>query len=218
MGEGESGGMAFLKAISPLASWSRARWFSSFFDQRIRIARLRLSHEWQASTTQRRARAGAARLEVDLVAAAADMRGEPVLVDEFARVGVVVGAVEGDRLRLLRGRLGPGDRDRVERALQQRVVVAVGALVPQPDRDSRALAEDRPLRPLLALSVGLGRSSARPAALWSLRRRRPARPSRSRSPGRSPAVLAARTRGRRPPAPTPESAGAPPTRSRRRPR
>jgi hypothetical protein len=45
-----------LKAISPLASWSRARWFSSFFDQRIRIARLRLSHEWQASTTQRRAR------------------------------------------------------------------------------------------------------------------------------------------------------------------
>ena len=47
---------AFLKAIRPLASWSRARWFSSFFDQRIRIARLRLSHEWQASTTQRRAR------------------------------------------------------------------------------------------------------------------------------------------------------------------
>jgi hypothetical protein len=47
---------AFLKAIRPLASWRRARWFSSFFDQRIRIARLRLSQEWQASTTQRRAR------------------------------------------------------------------------------------------------------------------------------------------------------------------
>ena len=47
---------AFLKAIRPAASWSRARWFSSFFDQRIRIARLRLSHEWHASTTQRRAR------------------------------------------------------------------------------------------------------------------------------------------------------------------
>src|SRR5207247_4670239 len=47
---------AFLKAIRPHASWRRARWFSSFFDQRIRIARLRLSHEWQASTTQRRAR------------------------------------------------------------------------------------------------------------------------------------------------------------------
>src|SRR6266542_2601601 len=47
---------AFLKAIRPLASWSRARWFASFFDQRSRIARLRLSHEWQASTTQRRPR------------------------------------------------------------------------------------------------------------------------------------------------------------------
>ena len=46
----------FLKAIRPLASWSRARWFSSFLDQRIRIARLRFSHEWQASTTHRRAR------------------------------------------------------------------------------------------------------------------------------------------------------------------
>ena len=100
--------------------------------------------------------AGAARLVVDLFAAAADVRGEPVLVDEFARVGVVVGAVEGDSLRLLRGRFGPGDRDRVERALQQLVVVAVGALVLEPDRDSLAFAEDRPLRPLLALSVGFG--------------------------------------------------------------
>ncbi|HEX3911255.1 MAG TPA: DNA polymerase ligase N-terminal domain-containing protein, partial [Solirubrobacteraceae bacterium] len=31
---------ARLRAIMPLASWRRARWFSSFFDQRIRIARL----------------------------------------------------------------------------------------------------------------------------------------------------------------------------------
>jgi hypothetical protein len=45
-----------LKAIIPLASWSSARWFSSFFDQQIRIARLRFSQEWLASTTQRRAR------------------------------------------------------------------------------------------------------------------------------------------------------------------
>ena len=36
---------ARLRAIMPLASWRRARWFSSFLDQRIRIARLRLSHE-----------------------------------------------------------------------------------------------------------------------------------------------------------------------------
>jgi len=47
---------AFLKAIRPLASWRRARWFWSFFDQRISSARLRLSQEWQASTIQRRAR------------------------------------------------------------------------------------------------------------------------------------------------------------------
>ena len=47
---------AFLKAIRPLASWSSARWFSGFFDQRISSARLRFSQEWQASTTQRRAR------------------------------------------------------------------------------------------------------------------------------------------------------------------
>jgi hypothetical protein len=100
--------------------------------------------------------AGVARLEVDLFAAAADVRGEPVSVDELARVSVVVSAVEGDPLRLLRGRLGPLDRDRVERALQQLVVVAVGALVLESDRDSLAFAEDRPLRPLLALSVGLG--------------------------------------------------------------
>jgi transposase len=47
---------AFLNAISPLASWRRARWLQSFFDQRMRIPRLRLSQEWVASTTQRRAR------------------------------------------------------------------------------------------------------------------------------------------------------------------
>jgi hypothetical protein len=64
-----------------------------------------------------RAPAGAARLEVDLFAAAADVRGEAVGVDELARVDVVVGAVEGDPLRLLGGRLGPLDRDRFECAL-----------------------------------------------------------------------------------------------------
>ena len=100
--------------------------------------------------------AGGAGLEFDLLAAAADVRGEPVFADQLARVGVVVGPVEADALRLFVGRLGPFDRDRVERALQQRVVVAVGALVLEPDRDSRAFAEDRPFRPFLALSVGLG--------------------------------------------------------------
>jgi predicted O-methyltransferase YrrM len=36
---------ARLKAIRPLASCSRARWFSSFLDQRTRMPRLRLNHE-----------------------------------------------------------------------------------------------------------------------------------------------------------------------------
>jgi hypothetical protein len=34
---------AFLRAIRPLESCSRARWFSSFLDQRMRIPRLRFS-------------------------------------------------------------------------------------------------------------------------------------------------------------------------------
>lgn len=32
-----------MKAVRLLASWSRARWFSSFLDQRVRIPRLRLT-------------------------------------------------------------------------------------------------------------------------------------------------------------------------------
>lgn len=46
---------AFLNAMRPLESCRRARWFSSFLDQRMSIPRLRFSQEWQASTTQRRA-------------------------------------------------------------------------------------------------------------------------------------------------------------------
>jgi hypothetical protein len=41
--------------MRPLESWRRARWFSGFLDQRIRIPRLRFIQEWHASTTQRRA-------------------------------------------------------------------------------------------------------------------------------------------------------------------
>ena len=99
---------------------------------------------------------GAAGLELDLLAAAADVRGESVLADELARVDVVVGPVKADPLRLRRGRLGALDRDRAKRRLQQLVIVAVGARVLEPDRDSRAFAEDRSLRPFLARSVGFG--------------------------------------------------------------
>ncbi len=44
------------QVMSAQARWSRARWFSGFFDQRMRSARKRLSQEWVRSTTQRRAR------------------------------------------------------------------------------------------------------------------------------------------------------------------
>ena len=47
---------AFLNAMRPLASWSRARWFSGFLDQRMSSPRLRFIQECVASTTQRLAR------------------------------------------------------------------------------------------------------------------------------------------------------------------
>ena len=103
-----------------------------------------------------RAPAGGADLVGDLLAARTDMRAELVLAREFADVGVVVGPVEAEALGSFRRRRWPLDRDRVERAFQEEVVVAVGALVVESDRDALPLAEDRSLRPFLALSVGFG--------------------------------------------------------------
>ena len=84
------------------------------------------------------------------------MRGEAELAGEFAHLVVVVGRVEAEALRLLVGRLGPVYWDRLERRAGEEVVVAVGALSGDPDRDTAALDEERSLRPLFALSVGLG--------------------------------------------------------------
>src|SRR5271170_195949 len=55
------------------------------------------------------------------------------------------------------------DRDRVQRPLQQLVVVAVRAVVIEPERNPRSLGEDRTLRPPLALSVGFGPVLAPPS-------------------------------------------------------
>jgi hypothetical protein len=99
---------------------------------------------------------GVVGLEVDLLAARADVRRELVVADQLADLSVVICLVQTDALRLLRGRCRSLDRDRVERALQQLVVVAVCAVVIEPDRDPRSLGEDRALRPPLALSVGFG--------------------------------------------------------------
>jgi hypothetical protein len=92
----------------------------------------------------------------DLLAASADVRRELVFDGEVVALGVVVGLVEAEALWRLRGRLRSLDWDRVERRLQELVVVAVGTVVCQPDRDPAALAENRTFRPFFALSVGFG--------------------------------------------------------------
>jgi hypothetical protein len=96
-------------------------------------------------------------------AAAADVGGEAELGQQFAHLVVVVGLVEAEALRPFGGGLGPGDRDRVERDAGELVVVRVGAVVLDPDRDPLALAEEAPFRPFLALSVGFGPVFARPS-------------------------------------------------------
>jgi hypothetical protein len=97
-----------------------------------------------------------AELVGDLLAARPDVRGELVLGDEVVALAVVVGLVEAEALGRLGSRLRSLDWDRVERRFQELVVVAVGAVVRQPDRDPAALAENRTFRPLFALSVGFG--------------------------------------------------------------
>jgi hypothetical protein len=46
-----AGGVSRLEGDQPHLSCNRARWFSSFRGQRVRMPRLRLSHESRASTT-----------------------------------------------------------------------------------------------------------------------------------------------------------------------
>jgi hypothetical protein len=78
----------------------------------------------------------------NLLAACADVRREAVLRDSATGFLVVVGLVQADALRLLRGRLGTLNRDRVEGAFQQLMVVAVRTVVVEPDRYPRTLRED----------------------------------------------------------------------------
>ena len=91
------------------------------------------------------------------------MRGEAELAGQLVDLVVVVGRVEAQALRTRQGRLGPLDRDRLERRASEQVVVAVGACVGYPDRDAATLCEERSFRPLLALSVGLGPVLAPPS-------------------------------------------------------
>ena len=98
-----------------------------------------------------------------LLAARANVRAETELAGELLDLVVVVSRVEAQTLWTLPGRLGPFDRDRLERRAGEQVVVAVGARLGYPDRDAATLREERPFRPLLALSVGLGPVLAPPS-------------------------------------------------------
>jgi hypothetical protein len=62
---------------------------------------------------------GVALLEVDLLAAGADVRCEFATFEELANLLVVVGLVETQALGFFLAGLGALDRDRVERPLQQ---------------------------------------------------------------------------------------------------
>ena len=91
-----------------------------------------------------------------LFAAGADVWREPEVSEQVADLLVVVGLVQTSALRRVLGRLGPVDRDRLERLLQQLVVVAIRAVVRDPDGDTGRLSDDRALGPFFALSVGFG--------------------------------------------------------------
>ena len=106
--------------------------------------------------------AGLAFERLSFFATAADVGGEAELFEQLTYLVVVVAAVEAEPLRLLKCRLRTLDRDRLERRARQLEVVAVRAGREDPDRDTRALGEEAPFRPFLALSVGFGPVSSPP--------------------------------------------------------
>ena len=122
-------------------------------------------------------------LELDLLCSGSHVRGVAALAGESAGAVGVVAAVERQPLRLLQGRGGSLDRDRVERRFEQLQVVAVGAVVRQPDRDPCRLAEKRTFRPFLARSVGFGPVASPPKGAF------PVAPSQDSQSQSIPTVL-----------------------------
>jgi hypothetical protein len=98
---------------------------------------------------------GVALLEVDLLTTRSDVWCEFAVFEQFADDGEVVSLVQTESLGIVLGGLGALDRDRVQRPCQQEVVIAVRAVVVDPDRNATRLDEERALRPPLARSVGL---------------------------------------------------------------
>jgi hypothetical protein len=107
--------------------------------------------------------AGLAHDRSRLFAASADVGGEGKLGGELVHLGEVVALVEAEPLWALRGRLGPRDRDRLERRSGELEVVQVRARGRDPERDALPLGEEAPFRPFLALSVGFGPVSSPPS-------------------------------------------------------
>ncbi len=109
------------------------------------------------------AEAGLALQRLCLLAAAADVRGEAELRRELVDLGEVVALVEAETLWPLPVRLGPLDRDRLDRLAGELEVVQVRARRRDPEWDALALGEERSFRPFLALSVGFGPVSSPPS-------------------------------------------------------
>ena len=156
--------VAIRQAITPQASWSRARWFWGFFDQRTSRPRNRFSHEWVRSTGPAAgAEVGILPERFLLLAAGADVRGEAELVGERVHLRVVVALVQAEaRPRPLRG-VRSLDQDAFEGRAEELEVVDVRAGDLEPDREARTVADDRSFRPLFALSVGFGPVAAPPS-------------------------------------------------------
>src|SRR5438876_8496401 len=98
-----------------------------------------------------------------LFTAGADVAGEAEFGDQLVHLWVLVALVQTQAVPALLADVRPLDHDALERRAQQLEVVHVRARDLEPDRDAAAFADKRALRPLLALSVGLGPVAAPPS-------------------------------------------------------
>src|SRR5918997_939871 len=149
-------------------------------------------------------------LGADLLATPAQVQGEAELRGEGARLVVVEALIQAEVLGPTVRRLGPLDRDSLERGAHQLVVVAVGPVDRRPERHAAAVGQHQALHPALAAvrRVAAG-FSPHPAGPCPSPRPAPTRSSRCPAGRRRPAGPRARTPRTPRPRPTPESAGAP---------
>lgn len=98
---------------------------------------------------------GVVSLQLDLLATSADVGAEALGEDGLADALVVIASVQAKTLGAILDGNRASDWNRLEGRFQELHVVAVRAIVGDADRDAGSLDEERALRPLLALSVGL---------------------------------------------------------------